>query len=309
MADSATSRASEDGAVRTILFADVCKSTQIYEQHGDVEALRIVGGAVSVLSDVTTAHGGTVVKTIGDEVMSLFADPSAACAAAKAMHQGVRNEASLSALDVRVKVGLHCGEVLLEDDDVYGDAVNVAARMVGLAQADQIITTQATLDRLPEALHADTRSLGRITVRGKGQPLQICEYLWKNDTAVRTTVAGPSYQEMLQQASSTLQLEWEGEPITVDAHDDAFTLGRSPENDLVIEHPRISRRHAEITFVNGFFVLTDRSTNGTYVQVGGEEVVVHRDQLRLMNEGRIRLGQALDEDDAGAIRFKCEYRR
>lgn len=295
--------------MRTILFADVCKSTQIYEQHGDAEALRIVGGTVSVLSDVTTAHGGTVVKTIGDEVMSLFDDPSAACTAARAMHRAVRDEASLSARDVHVKVGLHCGEVLLEDDDAYGDAVNVAARMVGLAEGDQIITTRATIERLPDDLRVDTRSLGQIRVRGKSEPLPICEVFWQSDTAVRTTVAGPSYQEMLRQTSSTLRLEWNGEQLAMDAGDEAFTLGRSQDNSLVVEHPRVSRRHAEIAFVNGFFVLTDRSTNGTYVEVGDEEVVVHRDQLRLMNEGHIYLGQAFGTDGAEGIRFACEYRR
>lgn len=306
---AASSGSSENGAVRTILFADVCKSTQIYEQYGDVEGLRIVGAAVSVLSDVTTTHDGKVVKTIGDEVMSLFTDPSTACAAAKAMHKAVLDEASLSERDVRVKVGLHCGNVLLEDDDVYGDAVNVAARMVGLAQANQIIATQATLDHLPDALHENMRSLGRINVRGKEQPLQICEYLWKGDVAARTTIAGPFYREMLQQASSKLLLEYGGEHITIDADDASFTLGRSQENSLVIDRSCVSRQHAKIEFVNGFFVLTDRSTNGTYVRLGDEEVVVHRDQIRLINEGRVRLGQALGQNDAQTIRFRCKYQR
>ncbi len=304
----AASRASEDRAVRTILFADVCGSTQIFEQHGNVQALRIVGGAVSVLSEVTTKHGGTVVKTIGDEVMSTFPDTPAACSAAAAMHQAVRDEAFLSEFALRVKVGLHRGEVLMRRGDVYGDAVNVAARMVGLAEADQVITTRATLERLPDALRENTRSLGKINVRGKGQALEICEYLWKNDVGARTTVAGTSYREMLQQASSKLELGYKGEHTSIDARDASFALGRSEENDLVIQHPRVSRLHAGIEFVNGFFVLTDRSTNGTYVRMGGEEVLVHRDDIRLISEGRISLGQALRENESQAVRFKCEYR-
>lgn len=293
----------------TILFADVCGSTQIYEQHGDAEGLRIVGGAVSVLSEVTTTHDGTVVKTIGDEVMARFADPSVACKTAEAMHRAIREEESLSELDVRVKIGLHCGEVLMEAGDVYGDAVNVAARMVELAQADQIITTQATIEQLPEALRENTRRLSKITVRGKEQPLQICEYLWKSDDAARTVVGGPSYQAMLQQASSKLLLEYRNQEISVDADDAVFTLGRSKENSLAVEHGRVSRRHAHIEFVNGFFVLTDRSTNGTHVRMGAEEVVIHRDEIRLMGEGYISLGQPLREDESQRIRFACQYQR
>ena len=306
---SDASQTSEDGVRRTILFADVCKSTQIYEQHGDVEALRIVGGAVSVLSDVTTKHDGTVVKTIGDEVMSLFSDPTTAAQAAAAMHQAVRDEASLAAHSLHVKVGLHCGEVLLKGNDVYGDAVNVAARMVGIAEADQVITTSATLDHLPDQLRSSARSLGKINVRGKGQPIEICEYLWKNDVEARTTVGGPSYYDMLDQESSRLELDYIGEKVTIDAHNDSFTLGRSEDNDLVLLHSRVSRRHASIEFVSGYFVLTDRSSNGTYVRMGGDDILVHRDQMRLISEGGISLGRALDDNDSELIQFTCNYVR
>ena len=68
-------------AERAIVFADVCRSTQLFERHGNAQALRIVGRALTVLSDVTHRHGGTVVKTIGDEVMATFDDAEAAAEA------------------------------------------------------------------------------------------------------------------------------------------------------------------------------------------------------------------------------------
>lgn len=292
---------------RAIVFADVCKSTQLFERYGNTQALQIVGRALSVLSDVTVRHGGTVVKTIGDEVMSTFPAAAAAAEAAVAKQQAITDDPALARVGLSIKIGLHFGSVILEEGDVYGDAVNVAARMTSLAKAAQIITTRATVEHLPPELQSHTRSLGRTRVRGKEEAIEICEVLWLQDRAMLTNVL-PSWEEVKkQQGEGRLVLQYGPEEFVVEPHGASFQMGRSPANDLSIQGKSVSRTHAVIAFSNGHFVLTDRSTNGTYLRVGAEEVFLHRDQVHLLGEGAISLGEPLENGEAEVIGYRCEH--
>ena len=291
---------------RAIVFADVCKSTQLFERYGNTQALQIVGRALSVLSEVTVRHGGTVVKTIGDEVMSTFPAAPAAAEAAVAKQQAITDDPSLARVGLSIKIGLHFGNVILEEGDVYGDAVNVAARMGGLAKAAQIITTRATVEHLPPELQSNTRSLGRTRVRGKEEAIEICEVLWLQDRAMLTNVL-PSWEEVKKQGGGRLALRYGSKEFVVEPHGASFQMGRSPVNDLPIEGKSVSRTHAVIAFSNGHFVLTDRSTNGTYLRVGAEEVFLHRDQVHLLGEGVISLGEPLGNGEAEVIGYRCEH--
>lgn len=293
-------------AERAIVFADVCRSTQLFERFGNEEGLRIVGRALAVLSDVTRGHRGTVVKTIGDEVMSTFPDAEAAAEAAIEMQQAVRDDPPLAEVGLSIKIGLHAGPVILEEGDVYGDAVNVAARMTGFAKADQIITTGATTELLPARLRGNTRRLGQTRVRGKERAIELCELLWQQDRDALTNVI-PSWEELKKKHEGQLFLHYGAQEFVVRPHGPAFQMGRSPANDLTTQGKNVSRSHAAIQFSNGHFVLTDRSTNGTYLRMGAEEVFLHRDQIHLLREGAISLGQSLEDAGAEVIHYRCEF--
>lgn len=114
----------------TVLFADICGSTRLFERYGDVRARQIETRVLDALTAETRAHGGEVIKTIGDEIMSRFPDAESAVRAACEMHQALKDDPELAQLNIAVKIGLHHGPVLVEKNDVFGDAVNVAARMV-----------------------------------------------------------------------------------------------------------------------------------------------------------------------------------
>jgi adenylate cyclase len=292
-------------AERAIVFADVCRSTQLFERYGNAEALRIVGRALAVLSDATHRYGGTVVKTIGDEVMATFPETPRAAEAAIAMQRAVKGDTALAEVGVCVKIGLHAGPVLLEEGDVYGDAVNVAARMTGLAKADQILTTRATVEHLSGPLARHTRGLGRSPVRGKEEAIELCELLWQQDREMLTNVI-PSWEELKKRHEGRLTLQYESQEFVVEPHGPPFQIGRSPANDLMTQGKNVSRSHATIQFSNGHYVLTDRSTNGTYLRMGAEEVFLHRDQIHLLREGVISLGQALASAGADTIRYRCD---
>ena len=132
----------------TILFADICRSTGLYEKFGDLIARNLVSQCLGLITDQVRQKHGKVIKTIGDEVMCTFSNPDDAVEAAVSIQDRVMNHVSSQYIGepehTQIRVGLHHGPAIVEEDDVYGDAVNVASRMATIAKGGQIITTQAT---------------------------------------------------------------------------------------------------------------------------------------------------------------------
>jgi hypothetical protein len=177
--------------------------------------------------------------------------------------------------------------------------------MVGMAKADQIITTRSTVEAQPTIMAGDMRSLGHVHVRGKLRAIEIVELIWQQDTTDLTLMHGP-LQVLMPDTQQRVELHFQGRSYEVGRNRPPFTLGRDDQNDLVIAHYSVSRTHASIEFASGTFFLVDRSTNGTYLQIEGEEAVyLHRDRMRLRGEGVFCLGRELSGNDADLIRFTC----
>lgn len=292
-------------AARAIVFSDVCQSTRLYEAYGDVKALEIVEHAMALMADVVREHGGTVLHTLGDEVFSTFDRPEQAVGAVRRMQQAVGADPVLASFHIAIRVGLHYGEVLQAEADVYGDAVNLAARMSGLAKAQQILTTGGTVAALPPTLRAFTRSLGRLRVKGKHEPVELWEVLWQEDTSEVTIMPG-LLQPYARSATGRLVLRYGEAEVEAGTERDTLLLGRSDQNDVVVNHALVSRTHAAIEFRQGKFVLRDRSTNGTYVSLeGGERFFVHREEMPLHGAGAIGLGREPTDDNPDRITFAC----
>ena len=290
-----------------IVFADISKSTQLFEAYGNLRARNIVSHTLNLLSDVTRKYDGTVIKTIGDEVMCTFEDLEKAVEAVIRMPQSLLEDSLLVEVGITIKVGLHFGDVLQEDNDVYGDAVNVAARMVQLSRPEQIITTRDTVDRLPKYQMASMRNLGSVPVRGKQNEIEIYELIWQTDATDLTIMHGQS-SLVRRGPRASLTLRYSGEDIPLEKEKMPFMIGRGERNDLVVQDQSVSRTHASIEYRRGKFVLIDRSTNGTFLQIQDEETVfLHRDQMHLRREGVILLGQDGSESCDHAIHFQCAY--
>ncbi|MBL8394538.1 MAG: adenylate/guanylate cyclase domain-containing protein [Candidatus Accumulibacter sp.] len=290
----------------TVLFADICGSTRLFEEYGDWQARQIESRILETLKARTVEFDGSVIKTIGDEIMCRFADAARAFAAACEMHRAIKDDLSLLEFDIAVKIGLQHGPVLVEADDLFGDAVNVASRMVSLAKADQIITTRETARRLPEDLQQMTRSLGRSRVRGKLDELEIVEVIWQEPGSVTQVVSLEQHDELRRQLFARLLLEYQGKSHQVLPGAQPFTIGRGERNDLVVDQDLVSRTHADIEFRQGKFILVDGSTNGTYLLLdNGARFFVQREEFTLHDQGVICLGQAVAEGDLHLIRFRC----
>jgi class 3 adenylate cyclase len=282
-----------------VLFADVSGSTQLYEQLGDAKALATMSRCLDMARDSATSYGGRLVKTIGDEVMIVFPTADMAAIAAVDIQEKMLALAHTEQLRLAFRIGFHFGGAIERDGDVFGDSVNTAARLVGLAKAGQIITSDATAKTLPAYLRSQLRELDVATVKGKQQDIGLVELLW-HMTADLTTVA----PRPLVQAAE-LELRHGDATIRLTAQTSAITLGRDPQNDLVINDRRASRLHARIERRRDKFALIDASVNGTYVTIDGDrEFLVHRQELLLQGKGRMSFGHAY-ESDPETVFFAC----
>ena len=291
-----------------ILFADISGSTSLYETLGDERAHKLVSNFISVLSDIISRHQGKIIKTIGDEVMCTFASAYQAIHAAIGMHKALDTLPPIplkKPISPSIRIGLHMGPVIWQGGDIFGDAVNVAARMVTMAKPRQIITTQQTIDELPENAAVDIKCIDKTTIKGKVGEFSIFEIVWEeNDQTMML-----SKDLTLQILYSRLHLRFEGMDLYVDSNNPAVTLGRQDANDLVVNNVVVSRIHARIEYHRGKFTLLDQSTNGTYVSVDGKKsTFIHHDEYVLTSHGIISLGRDVDDESLEMIRFTCEYR-
>lgn len=290
-----------------VLFADVTGSTRLYETLGDEDANRIIGKVLDLMSTITEQYQGFVIKTIGDEIMSRFTTANEAVRAAKEMQEEVSAGIKGETTPISIKVGLHYGPaILMEDGDVFGDAVNVAARMAGIAKGAQIITTQESVDLLDPELQDMSRQFDRTTVKGKEQEIVVYQVVWEqSDDVTRIEISdNPEEDE-----TRYLSLEFRGEQTRIASDDHrTFVIGRGVQSDLLCQTRLASRTHASVEFRRGKFLLTDQSSNGTFVKTDdGENIFLRRQELMLWGSGYIGLGEEVSrEDPENVIRYVCE---
>jgi adenylate cyclase len=297
---------SEQRAV-TILFADIAGSTKLFELRGDVEARALTSQVLGALSAITMRNQGRVIKTIGDEIMCVFPAPVNALQASVEMQRRVAGDANWARDYLAIRIGLHHGEALLEDGDVYGDAVNTAARMGQLSKREQIVTTSSTVEGLLSNGSFRIRSLGEALVKGKISAVDIVDVLWQEDTSNVTMVAKAIRLDQLG-VTQKLVLRVRGELVELGDSSPSFGMGRDPANGCIVDNEWVSRNHALIEFQRGQFLITDRSTNGTFVKIGSDdEIRLHRDSMPLRKSGSISLGQAQDKDPASVVYFQCSH--
>lgn len=285
-----------------VLFADVCGSTQLYETLGDTRARGIVARCIAAMTEITRRHGGTLVKTIGDEVMATFPTADAAAEAASAMQQAITGQMAVDGRPLAIRIGFHFGPALLEDADVFGDAVNVPSRVTAQAKAGQILTTGATVALLGAQAQNACRQIDLAQLRGKQQQIAIFELVWKTEDA---TLMRAPWSAAQQSAAGRLAFMCGGTLLELGEGYPTLTIGRDEQNDLVLRSPIVSRLHARIEFRRGRFVLTDQSANGTFV-VGddGTKAYVHRDDHVLTGSGTLGLGEAVTPGSEVLVRYQ-----
>jgi hypothetical protein len=275
----------------------------LFETLGDSTARRAIARCLGFFSDITRDHGGIVVKTSGDEIMSRFETADGAVQAACQMQSCLQERAASFPVPIAVRIGVHYGPVLIESGDAFGDAVNTASRMVSIAKGRQIITTEITIHNLAFELAGKARKFDRSRVRGKADLITMFEVLWEDDDVTyRAELGNLDAGEI----DSRLTLRYRANDTVLEADSTVLTLGRGEQCGLVVNTHLASRVHARIEYRRGKFILTDESTNGTYVRpIDRGEIYLKREEVRLSGTGVISLGQSSRTDSTDLIHFSC----
>lgn len=285
-----------------VLFADISGSTTIYEQLGDAAAVELIQGLLGRMEEEAYFHRGAVIKSIGDELLCTFPDVVSGLAAATAMQQQATAVAGPGGRALALRIGMHFGPALEERGDVFGDAVNIAARVVELARPAQILITDACFEKVPMLGRSRIRAIDRITARGRSTETTILEVMWQRGRAV-TTVVPPVLRS--HDDEGCVVLYHGSRSVTIHQQSASFLIGRDAQCHLVVASTMASRQHASIQWRRGKFVLADRSTNGTFVVPdGGRSIHLRREEFVLQGTGGIGLGEPPRPESPGSLRYE-----
>ncbi|MFK7891159.1 MAG: adenylate/guanylate cyclase domain-containing protein [Granulosicoccus sp.] len=291
--------ASKSKQFLTILFADLVGSTHLYQSEGDVKAYEIVSDSLNCMRLDIEKNSGKLLRTVGDAALASFEVTD------NAFHAAVAMQRSHQTSSLSVRVGFHCGEVIPDAGDIYGNAVNLAARVAAYANADEIFTTEATVGCLSPALQSRAYFLDRIDFKGIEKPMPVYRVNWAEESAETTAIVSAESRTMRYRTNETLELTVGAKSVKVNAVNPLLKLGRSIENDVTVDHNSTSRTHARVEFVNGRYRFSDSSTNGSYIiRSGRNPEFVRRESTFLEDFGIIGLGWSPLPGEGHVIRFR-----
>ena len=293
----------EQPSEAAVLFADVSGSTKLYETAGDAVAHAAIEKCVNIMREKTVNAKGRVIKTIGDEVMSAFKTADEAADAAIEMQSAISEMPPVGTTQIGIRIGFNYGPVVERDGDVFGDAVNLAARLAAVATKGQIISARDTVMLMSPMLKAATRAITTIQVKGKAQEIQVYELIWQQSEDM-TTLA--SQKSVYKPKNAKLRLIVQGADVLLSSERPAVALGRDASADLVIKERMASRAHGKIERRLDKFILTDHSANGTFITIEGDkEIVLRREEFTLRGHGWIAFGQTR-ATATDVVEFFCE---
>ncbi|MFK8078872.1 MAG: adenylate/guanylate cyclase domain-containing protein [Granulosicoccus sp.] len=282
----------------TILFADLAGSTRLYQTEGDVEAHQRVTDSLQCMRTIVENRQGTLLRTVGDAVLASFTETDAACLAA------IDIQKAHQAMNMSVRVGFHHGDVIPDGGDVYGNAVNLAARVAAFAEADEICTTEDAVAQLSVKYRAKALYLDKVDFKGIASPMPVYRLQWDIDSSHTVIVTAVSHTERYQ-TNLVLDLLIGAQRIRVNTDNPVVTVGRAEDNDVVIDIDSASRKHAKIEMARGRFLINDHSTNGTFLVRGGfTPEFIRRESTSLDNFGSIGLGFNPDDSADQVIEFR-----
>jgi hypothetical protein len=217
--------------------------------------------------------------------------------------RGSQRGASAGLRVLKLQVALTRGEVVEMGGDCYGDAVNVAARLLDHAGDNETLLTAEALSALPFDLQAAFRSLDRVHLRGRAEPVQVHVLDTQRGGDSATTLFGA-----LEPAAEPegIRLSWLDTQRVFAGSAMPVVLGRSPQATYCIDDTRVSRSHARIDWHGGAFQLIDLSYNGSFVRFAGdpEIVTLRRSGCTLHGQGVIGLGTPPNDPTAPVVRFE-----
>ena len=139
-----------------VLFTDIVGSSKFFKSYGDAAGRKMLRQHQEMASPAVTEHGGIVVKLLGDSVMAYFLNPQEALKSAIKIQQKFQsfNQAKELRDQIHIRICVHFGDGIVEDKDIFGDVVNMAAKFLPFADGDEVLISQE--------LYEQTRGLSSL---------------------------------------------------------------------------------------------------------------------------------------------------
>lgn len=286
----------------TIFFADIGGSTALYQSVGDERATELVAEALNGMGNLLSDHNGTLLRTVGDEVLAIFPNPFDAAGCAIAMERWFVHQ------PLSIRVGFHHGEAIPRDGDVYGNAVNLAARLTALAKVGEVVTSHDTVSLLTDEqiamLGCSAEVLTSVTFKGMSEETDVYRLIWQQTVMtgmqMRTAMATGPGQVLIP----SLHLDYGEQKMIL--REGKYSIGRSPGCDIQVDVATASRHHATIEFKNDKFWFTDESSNGSfYCRDDDSPLRLLRETSILTGRGRLGIGflPASGDDSDGVVSY------
>ena len=302
----------------TVVFADLSGSTGVFEALGNAKATQAITRLTQWMGKVCAAKQGQVVKNLGDGVLMVFADNTHAVEAVAEMQiihtERIKNWPDK--LKMHLQIGMTRGEVIEQDGDFFGDAVNVASRLSDLSGPDQILGTETVIDQLPPDSLVRFRSLGSMDLRGRNEACMVYRVEWQSEVLSEVfTVPAPlnasPFASKVATDTGAIDLSWLDIEASFTSAQLPIHLGRDAVAQFVVNDPRVSRLHAKITWRAGKFYLEDVSSYGTWVRFAGSDAIValRRQECVLLVGGEIALGAPFEDFTVPTVSFKFPLAR
>lgn len=296
----------------TVVFADLTGSTGVFESLGNVKATQAITRLTHWIGQVSKARGGRVVKYLGDGVLIVFSENNNAVEAVTELHRIHQNRIRNwpEPLRMRLQVGMARGEIVEQDGDCFGDAVNLASRLSDLSGPDQILASDGVIEQLAADSLVRSRCLGALDIRGRSEACVAHRIEWHLDVqsesfTLPASLTPPSSSTTLA-TPAAIELSWLDSHAVFSSTQLPIFLGRDHDAQFVVQDPRVSRRHARIVWRAGRFYLEDVSSYGTWVRFSDSAAAVslRRQECVLLLEGEIALGAPFENFTGPTVSFR-----
>jgi class 3 adenylate cyclase len=279
-----------------VLFVDIADSTGLYKRHGDELAHEAINECMSIMSRTVIKMNGKVIDQIGDELMCTFPDlMSMACASQELVSSVGMLRVGEPQESLKVRVGFYYGSVMQEGGRIFGDTVHTAKRMVDQAKAMQVITTRELVDQVTAGPDYFSRFVDHVLIKGRNEEKEVHELLW-NDEGLTISRTG-RIVKLSERKACVLTLRYNQTERRMEHTDTVLTFGRTPQCDICLLHPGISRQHGRLEYRRGQFYLVDQSTNGSFLGKDGKiRTHIRREEMKLEGAGFIRFDADMDSD-------------
>ncbi|MBN2442933.1 MAG: hypothetical protein JXJ04_16360 [Spirochaetales bacterium] len=229
----------------TLLFTDIVGSTRYFETMGDIPGRQMIQTHNDLLFPIITAHEGKIIKTIGDSIMASFSDPVKSIESAIAMQKALQryNKEKKAGSHLLVRMGLHFGQAVVDDKDLFGDMVNTSARVEARANGEEILISGALMEEI-KGQGFPVVFLGSDFVKGKSGKIDFYLINWNNKpekeialsweirNRQKTTVEAP------KQKKQTIAIRKKNDLKTLAGKIDPLTHKGNPYlNRVMIPHP------------------------------------------------------------------------